>query len=344
MDLVWHNLRSFKLALVLLIIGALVAMGLGGPEETVVVLLLAVLEISLSFENAVINANVLRHMTLFWQRMFLTVGMAIAVLGMRLLLPVMVVVLTAKLSFERVVNLALWHPGEYAARLEAAHPVIAAFGGVFLLMVFLDFVIDEAKDVHWIPVLERPLARLGRLKLLAAGCTLVALAGVTYWSGSDRAAVFSGGLIGLATYLFVRWFSWGLGVVGRSTTGAPRQQLSGMAALGLFCYLEVMDASFSFDGVISAFAITGNVIDIMIGLAIGAMFIRELTVWLVRNDALSELIYIEHGGYYAVGALAVMLGISLHYRIPDLITAMVGAVIILASLISSLRAAPTHET
>jgi uncharacterized protein len=343
MDLVWHNLRSFKSALALLVIGAIVAFGLGGVEETAVVLLLAVLEISLSFENAVINATILRHMSLFWQRMFLTVGMVIAVLGMRLLLPVLVVVLTAKLPFARVVDLALWHPGEYAARLGAAHPVIAAFGGVFLLMVFLDFVIDEAKEVHWIGPVERPLARLGRVKLLAVGCAVVALAGATYWSGDTRAEVLSGGLVGMAVYLLVRWITWGLGVAGRSATGAPGQQLAGMASVGLFCYLEVMDASFSFDGVISAFAITGNVIDIMIGLAIGAMFIRELTVWLVRNDALSELIYVEHGGYYAVGALAVLLGISLRYRVPEALTASIGAVIILASLFSSLRAARTHK-
>src|SRR5207245_6010504 len=81
----------------------------------------------------------------------------------------------------------------------------------------------------------------------------------------------------------------------------------GKAAFFLFLYLEVLDASFSFDGVVGAFAITSDPIIIAIGLGIGAMFIRSLTVYLVKKGTLAEYVYLEHGALYAIGALAILL-------------------------------------
>jgi hypothetical protein len=107
--------------------------------------------------------------------------------------------------------------------------------------------------------------------------------------------------------------------------------------IGAFLYLEVLDASFSFDGVIGAFAITSDVVIIMLGLAIGAMFVRSMTVFLVKQGTLDEFVYLEHGAHYAIGILAVIMLASMKFHIPELFTGLVGVAFIVASLWSSIR-------
>ena len=86
----------------------------------------------------------------------------------------------------------------------------------------------------------------------------------------------------------------------------------------------MLDASFSFDGVVGAFAITSDPIIIAIGLGVGAMFIRSLTVYLVRKGTLSEYVYLEHGALWAIGALAVLLLITIKYDVPEVVTGLIG--------------------
>jgi len=99
----------------------------------------------------------------------------------------------------------------------------------------------------------------------------------------------------------------------------------------------VLDASFSFDGVIGAFAITNDVVIIMLGLAIGAMFVRSMTVFLVYKGTLQEFVYLEHGAHYAIGILALIMFASVHYHIPEWFTGLSGLAFILVSLWSSIR-------
>jgi len=339
-------LASLKWPAVVLVFGIVAAWIVGGPAQALVVTILCILEVSLSFDNAVINATVLRRLNGYWRKIFLTVGMLIAVVGMRLVFPVAIVAVTAKLSFGAVIDLILLHPLEYAHQLELAHPSIAAFGGMFLLMIFLDFVLDEAKRVHWIAVIEEPLSQGGRLKTLSTLIALMLLLVVcSTWGQQEAELVLSSGVVGIVTYLAVRGFSQlfeNLGGVSLEESGKHRNGgevilLAGRAAFFLFLYLEVLDASFSFDGVVGAFAITSNVLTITLGLGIGAFFVRELTIWLVRHDTLSEFVYLEHGAHYAVGALAVLLAASLKYDIPQAVTGLVGVVFIVLSLVSSLN-------
>ena len=102
-----------------------------------------------------------------------------------------------------------------------------------------------------------------------------------------------------------------------------------------FVYLEVLDASFSFDGVIGAFAITKDIIIITLGLAIGAFFVRSLTLLLVDRKTLQNYIYLEHGAHYALGALAFMMLFSIVYHIPEIYIGGTGMVIVLLSFLSS---------
>jgi len=313
----------------------------GGGAGLAMAAVLAILEISLSFDNAVVNASVLGRMTDRWQRLFLTAGILVAVVGMRLLFPVVVVCLTAKLSPAQAYELALaggdvHTPGSYGFVLHEAHPAIASFGGVFLLLLFLNYIFEE-REITWLSWLERPLARLGRLKQLSVIVTAAALlltADFLAPSGKPVSVLVSGAL-GLITYLLVN----GLGEMFQSAeedggrNGAVR--VAGKAAFALFLYLEVMDASFSFDGVIGAFAITSDPVVIAIGLGIGAAYIRALTVFLVRNGTLSEYAYLEHGAQWAIGALAVLLLFTVRYDVPEVLTGLIGIGFIGAALLSS---------
>ena len=113
--------------------------------------------------------------------------------------------------------------------------------------------------------------------------------------------------------------------------------VTGKAGFFLFLYLEVLDASFSFDGVIGAFAITSDPIIIALGLGfIGAMFVRSITIFLVRKGTLSDYVYLEHGAHWAIGALSVILLVSLAVHVNEIFTGLIGVVLIAAAFISSI--------
>ncbi len=325
---------------------------LGGPTALALVAILSVLEISLSFDNAVVNATILERMNPFWQRMFLTVGILIAVFGMRLLFPLLIVGVTASLNPVEAVRLALdggavSQPGTYANLLQAAHPSIAAFGGMFLFMLFLDYIFED-REITWLTWLERPLARLGKLDQLSVVVGLAVLVITAQFLAKDPGAVMIAGTLGAVTYLLVNGlgsFFEGVGEQeevtaegGTEGSGGPTRlaKVSGRAAFFLFLYLEVLDASFSFDGVIGAFAITQDIFIIAVGLGVGAMYIRSLTVYLIRKGTLNDYVYLEHGAHWAIGALAVILFISIKTEIPEVVTGLIGVGFIGAAFLSSL--------
>jgi hypothetical protein len=349
-------LRTFGGSFLIAVAGLAAGLAYGGGQGLALVAILGVLEVSLSFDNAVVNATVLVRMSPFWQKIFLTIGVAIAVFGMRLLFPLLIVGITAKLSPSEAIRLALDKgdpntPGTYGYLLNQAHPAIAAFGGVFLLMIFLDFLFEE-REISWLRWIERPLARLGKLDQLSVVIVLLALGISAYTLGqhADTAqterisTVLVAGVLGLATYLLVSGLDAFFEQEEEDEDGELEQTLDkkralhvvGKQAFFLFLYLEVLDASFSFDGVIGAFAITSDPIIIAIGLGIGAMFIRSLTVFLVRQGTLSEYVYLEHGAMWAIGALAVILLITIEYHVPEVVTGLIGVAFIGAALASSI--------
>jgi len=352
-------LRIFGLSIAISIIAMIVAFIYGGPEALFLVIILSILEISLSFDNAVINATVLRRMSDFWQKIFLTIGIVIAVFGMRLVFPLVIVWAASGLGPVAALDLALNPPADDAAYfangepsyetiLTDAHPQIAAFGGMFLLMLFLGFIFEE-REITWLSWLEKPLARIGKLDQLSvvvAGIVLV-LSGSFLAADDKVSTVMISGVLGMITYIAVN----GLGELfnlpeegeeGEEVTtksGGPTEfaKATGKAGFFLFLYLEVLDASFSFDGVIGAFAITADPIIIALGLGfVGAMFVRSITVFLVRKGTLSDYVYLEHGAHWAIGALAVILMVSIGVHINEIITGLVGVFLIGAAFISSL--------
>ncbi len=344
-------LALFRLPIAVTIIGIVVAGILGGPQIAGVVAILAILEVSLSFDNAVVNATVLQKMNPYWQRIFLTVGILIAVFGMRLLFPLVVVTIAGHISPVQALDLALHHPHQYAAKLTEAHPAIGAFGGIFLLMIFLDFTFED-QEIKWLTPIERPLAKIGKLDQASViiGLLFLILAATTFGQ-HDTVKVLLSGAAGLATYLAVSSLSALFEADEEAVTGgdaggnaaegdesAPIKVPPNLARLGLFTflYLEVLDASFSFDGVVGAFAITDMIFVIALGLGIGACYIRALTVYLVRKGTLAEYVYLEHGAHWAIGALAVLLFVTIRVHVPDVVTGLIGVGFIGAALLSSI--------
>lgn len=294
---------------------------------------LAVLEVSLSFDNAAVNASILKDMDPVWQQRFLTWGIAIAVFGMRIVFPIIIVMVAAGLGPIDAVQLALSEPGEYQRIVSDAHIGLMGFGGAFLGMVGLSFFFDSEKDLNWIEVIERPVAKVADLEALAIGIVLAGTWATSTMLTSDDALTFITAAIGgLLTFLAVEIVNHVLEPPTPSTGDVAK------AGFGAFLYLEVLDASFSFDGVIGAFALTNNLIIIAIGLGIGAMFVRSMTVFLVRQGTMSEYRYLEHGAFYAILALATIMYINTFAHIPEVITGLIGAVLIGLAFWASVRA------
>ncbi len=353
-------LKTFRWSFAVTAVSLVAAFIYGGTTAMFLCVILGILEVSLSFDNAVVNASILQRMSDFWQKIFLTVGIVIAVFGMRLVFPLLIVGITANLGPIEAIRLAMEQrpiddPTSYGALLLAAHPQIAAFGGMFLLMLFLDYIFAD-RDIKWLTWLEAPLAKIGKLDQLSVIVAVIGLVLSAEFLADDPGVVLLSGMLGLITYLAVN----GLGSLfhvpetaddeddpdianpagaGAKPARGPNNlvKATGKAAFFLFLYLEVLDASFSFDGVIGAFAITSDPIIIALGLGlIGAMYVRSLTIFFVRKGTLQDYVYLEHGAHWAIGALAGILFVSIGVHINEIVTGLLGVAFIGAAFISSI--------
>ncbi|SFR44462.1 DUF475 domain-containing protein [Litoreibacter janthinus] len=294
--------------------------------------ILAVLEISLSFDNAIVNANILKTMEPKWQHRFLTWGILIAVFGMRIIFPLAVVAIAAKIGPISAIVLAATDPQEYARIMEDSHIGISAFGGTFLMMVALTYFIDQSKEVDWIRMIERRLRSWASIRGLEIAAVLsAALILSILLPEVDGATFLFAAVCGLLTFLAVELVAHFLDAQKEAQTMAAK------GGFGAFLYLEVLDASFSFDGVIGAFALTQNLFLIAIGLGIGAFYVRSMTIMLVERKTLSQFRYLEHGAFYSVLALSIIMYAQSLWHIPELVTGLIGAALISLSLISSIR-------
>lgn len=293
---------------------------------------LAVLEISLSFDNAIVNANKLKDMTPVWQQRFLTWGILIAVFGMRIVFPLLIVVIAAGIGPIDAIVLAASEPDEYARIMHDAHLPIAAFGGTFLMMVGLSYFFNHEKEIHWIVMIEKYMSRYASIKgVEIAFVLLLILVFSSFLEGAEANTFVFCSIYGLLTFLAVELLGGLLDASQRAMSEAAR------GGLGAFIYLEVLDASFSFDGVIGAFALTQNLFVIAIGLGIGAMYVRSMTIMLVEKKTLTQYRYLEHGAFYAILILSVIMYIQTLYHIPEVITGLGGAGLIGLALWSSIR-------
>jgi hypothetical protein len=328
-------MQHFRLSIIVTVICMAAAFYWAGIMGAAIAMILGVLEVSLSFDNAVVNASVLKRMDERWQHYFLTWGILIAVFGMRLFFPIAIVSAATGIDFIGVTDMALHDPATYSKHLTDSHVQIAAFGGMFLLMVFFSFIFDEGKELHWLGKIEEKMAGFGKLESIEMILALGLLLLIQNWlPDAMRLEMLVAGVSGVILFVIVGSLDALFEDEEEGEQFVDAVKKTGMMS---FLYLEVLDASFSFDGVIGAFAITQDVVIIMLGLAIGAMFVRSLTVYLVRQGTLDEYVFLEHGAHYAIGALAGIMLISISHHIPEVITGLVGAAFIGLSVISSIR-------
>lgn len=303
---------------------------------------LGVLEVSLSFDNAVVNATKLKNMTPEWRHRFITWGIAIAVFGMRFLFPLLVVSIFAHINIIKVIDIALNNAQLYAHYLHQTHATIVTFGGTFLMMLFLGFFLNPKKEIDWIKPIEKLLKKAPESKVLDTLIVLAMLDIVQMFQPAPiRLSVIISGVAGIVTYLAIETISQKLEEIEeqRAEKLHCTDIVKPVACTGLvsFLYLELIDASFSLDGVLGAFALSHDIVIITIGLAIGAMFVRSLTIMFVEKETLEEFIYLEHGAHWAIGVLATLMFVSTVKSVPEVVTGLSGLAIIIASLISSIK-------
>ena len=307
-----------------------------GLVSVFIVLVLSVLEVSLSFDNAVVNAIKLEKMNEKWRRRFLTWGIAIAVFGMRFLFPVLVVAIFAQISLIEVTKIAFTNPIQYAEYLHQTHAPIVSFGGAFLMMLFFSFFFNDEKEIHWIKDIEKKLQLFGNIKGAETIMTLLALFVIqAHEASQQKLFVVLSGISGIIIFLLIDGITGWLEKRDEESTKLIATTVRGAGLIG-FLYLELIDASFSLDGVLGAFALSSDILIITIGLSIGAMFVRSLTIMLVEKKTLGKYVYLEHGAHWAIGALAVIMLISSFHEVPEVITGLIGLAFIVMALISSM--------
>ncbi|MCI4407232.1 MAG: DUF475 domain-containing protein [Sulfuricurvum sp.] len=304
-------MRYFYSSFAIMALGLIAAYFLGGVAAIYITFLLIVLEISLSFDNAVVNAKVLETMDPIWQKRFIFFGLPIAVFGMRLVFPLAIVSLVTGMGLFETLHVAMNDPERYETVLKSTETTIFAFGGAFLLMVFLDFFFEE-RDIKWVTFVEgsrvvEKFSGVANIELITAIMVGITLGHITQDFGIVLAFMYGvllHSLLGMLDYFL-----------------SSDTVKSGIAG---FVYLEILDASFSFDGVIGAFALSSNIFVIMIGLGVGAMFVRSITLYFVEHKVLSHFRYLEHGAHYAIGILAIIMLMKITTEISETITGTIG--------------------
>ncbi len=298
----------------------------------VLIVALALLELSLSFDNAIINAKILTTMSKKWQRRFLTWGILISVFGVRIILPVFIVAVSASLGLFDVVRLALVNPEGYASILAESHYVISPFAGAFLMMVALFYFSEEGKSVFWITPMEKAISKLGFMTGLPTVIVMVLLVSVSAImvdidKGKYITNVLIAGIIGIIVFEVVHAISTVLDRLSGSVL------LSG--GLAGFIYLNVLDSTFSLDGVVGALAVSNDIVIISLGLAIGAIFVRSLTIFTADYNIVAKFKYIEHGAYWSILLLGIMMFLSVLIHIEGLVIAAASIGIIAVAFVHS---------
>ncbi len=321
------NIKKYFLFPTLISLGLFAAVGFEfGLSALFLVVILSVLEVTLSFDNAVVNARVLRRMSPLWQQRFLTWGILLAVFGTRFVLPILIVSAAVWASPIYIAALAFNDPEEYSHLLESVHASITAFGGIFLLMVSLKYFFNKAKSIHWIQSIEAYLVKWGNIEAIEIGIALVSLVALSFVTHYDQASVLIAGMIGLILFIAMEGVAGSLSVEGDDLA---------KSGLSLFIYLNILDSAFSLDGVVGAFALSTNLVIIMIGLGIGAYFVRSMTVYFVKENTLAELVYLEHGAHWAILGLSGAMLANLIVHVPEVITGLIGLGFVILSYRSS---------
>lgn len=274
----------------------------------IIVLGLALFESITSIDNAIINAEVLQGMQRRARRWFLTWGILIAVFIVRGVLPWLIVwVMTPGLGPWDALTASLTGDPAALKAIQASSPVLLMGGGVFFIFLFCHWIFLEPKKIG-LPV-ERFIGRQGAWFYAVVSIVLTLIV----WFALAKSPMLAfGAVVGSSVFFIMHGFK-------RYAEEQEVRMLSGegnLSDIGKILYLEVIDLTFSIDGVVGAFAFTLSVPLILLGNGIGAIVVRQLTVYGV--DKIKKYVYLKNGAMYSVFVLGcVMLGHGFGLHAPE---------------------------
>jgi uncharacterized protein len=283
-------------------------------ESVAIVTGLIVFEVVNSVDNAIVNASVLRTMSLLWRRRFLIIGILTSVFLVRFLLPLVIIWVSVPSINASNIFLAFTGQSEVARQaIEIQKPLILMFGGVFLLYLYFHWLFLEKKEPLF---LERFLKEKHGVWFFAFAA--ISLVFIMYLARSNPMMMLAAA-IGSATFFIL----YGLKETAEANERNMMAGTVGLSDFSKFVYLEVLDATFSFDGVIGAFAFTINLLLILVGIGIGAIVVRQLTIKGI--DKLAKYRYLKNGALSSIGFLGLFMliegfGVELPSVLPIVVT------------------------
>lgn len=261
----------------------------------VVILGLCLFEIISSVDNAIVNAHVLKTLPGKYRKIFLLWGLLFAVFIVRGVLPFIIVwIANPDLSIIQVITSTFSGSEAIRGYLDQSKPLLLLGGGLYLFFVFLSWLFLEEKKYAFF--VEGFIHRQGAWFYAFASLVTVA---VVYFSLQQNPVLALAATIGVSAFFITDGFK-------KNAEANEKKLLSpAMSAWSKILYLEILDASFSIDGVIGAFAFTLSVPLIILGNGLGAFVIRELTVRGV--DLINSLAYLKNGAMYSIGVLGAIM-------------------------------------
>jgi uncharacterized protein len=256
---------------------------------------LILFEVISSVDNAIINANVLKTLPVKYRKIFLFWGLLFAVFVVRGLLPFIIVWLAnPDLSFWQAITFTFSNDSSVKEYVEHSKGLLLLGGGVYLFFVFLSWLFLEEKKYAFL--VENFIHRQGIWFYAIASVSLTL---IIYLSLKINPLLALSASIGSMAFFITDGFK-------RNSEEKGKQLLSGnLSSWSKIFYLEILDASFSVDGVIGAFAFTISVPLIIIGNGIGAFVVRELTIRGI--DVISKFAYLKNGAMYSIGMLGMLM-------------------------------------
>ncbi|MCA9489626.1 MAG: DUF475 domain-containing protein [Myxococcales bacterium] len=296
-------------------------------QSVIVIGGLALFEVISSIDNAIVNATVLKTLPEKYRRLFLVWGLLVAVVIVRGVLPFLIVWLASpEMTLGETLHLVFSQPKKMEEALHTSKPLLLLGGGVYLLYVFLGWLFLEEKKYAFL--VEHFVHR--QAVWFNAVAAIVMCAIIYFGVRGDNPMLALSAAVGSMAFFVTDGFR------KNAEEAEERLQTQALSAWSKLLYLEVLDASFSIDGVIGAFAFTLSVPLILIGNGLGALVVREVTIRGV--DLVSKFAYLKNGAMYSIGMLgALMIAESFGHHFPFWVAPMNTLVLLFVFLGLSVR-------
>ena len=300
----------------------------------IIVIGLILFEVISSVDNAVVNADVLATMSVRARRWFLVYGIIIAVFVVRGLLPLLIVYLSSpQLGFLGALSATFSSDPSVKEIIERQQPILLAGGGIYLVLVFLHWLFIEAKEYAFF-IEEHIHKRLSFWFYTSSSILLLAVVWITV---NRNPLIALGAVVGSTAFFMANGFKKNAEEKEKDLT---KQHLSDLSKI---LYLEVIDASFSIDGVLGAFAFTLSVPLIILGNGIGAFIVRYVTIHATKT--VKKYRFLKNGAMYSIAILGcIMLAESLQVHISSWFSPLITLIIVSTFLWLSIKEIRKEET